>query len=139
MNQSWLVHSVWLTSILFLCSKLNRFRTYIWILIKLFDLLHCSVTWLYSVYWFILLLCSVKSIKIQFIKLIWVFLKGQIVLKKILKSNSPPSCILANTVFNSSFEEISDPLLVFTFFSYYNCDSCNCNLIGSQLMVVVFE
>jgi len=53
-------------------------------------LLYCGSTWLSSVYWFILLHWSVKSIKIQSIKLTCIFLKVQVVLKKILKSNSPP-------------------------------------------------
>ena len=80
---------------LFQCSKLNHFHSYIWTLINLFGLLHYTMTWLYLVYWFILLHCSVKSIKIHFIKLTCIFLKGQIVLKKILKSNSPSLCISA--------------------------------------------
>jgi len=35
-------------------------------------MLHCTATGLDSVHWFILLSCSVKSIKIQFIQRIWI-------------------------------------------------------------------
>jgi len=109
---------------LFLCSKLDRFRSYIWILINLFRWLHCTVTWLSCVYWFILLHCSVKSTKIQFIKLTCIFRKDKIVLKKILKSNSSPLLYFSRNNFlqigcdqnnTSSSSSIVHPISVGTF------------------------